>query len=79
MHKVRVEDVCFTQDEQYLISLGGSDDRSIVVWDVLNGNPLCGNIYISIHTYMHTYTHACRTHAGTHIASIGIFITRWNC
>lgn len=43
MHKVRVEDVCFTQDEKYLISLGGRDDGSIVVWDVLNGNPLCGN------------------------------------
>ncbi|XP_031845942.1 cilia- and flagella-associated protein 52 isoform X2 [Nomia melanderi] len=42
MHKVRVEDVCFTQDERYLISLGGRDDGSIVVWDVLNGNPLCG-------------------------------------
>nr|XP_033335885.1 cilia- and flagella-associated protein 52 [Megalopta genalis] len=44
MHKVRVEDVCFTRNEEYLISLGGMDDGSIVVWDVLNETPLCGGI-----------------------------------
>ncbi|KZC13749.1 WD repeat-containing protein 16 [Dufourea novaeangliae] len=43
MHKVRVEDVCFTRDERYLISLGGRDDGYIVVWDIQNGNPLCGS------------------------------------
>ena len=43
MHKVRVENVCFTQDGRYLISLGGRDDGYIVVWDVENQSPLCGN------------------------------------
>ncbi|XP_043258261.1 cilia- and flagella-associated protein 52 [Colletes gigas] len=42
VHKVRVEDVCFTQDGQYLVSLGGRDDGCIIVWDVQNGSPLCG-------------------------------------
>ncbi|XP_076240954.1 cilia- and flagella-associated protein 52 [Calliopsis andreniformis] len=42
MHKVRVEHVCFTQDGNYLISLGGRDDGFIVVWDIENGSPLCG-------------------------------------
>ncbi|XP_043524972.1 cilia- and flagella-associated protein 52 [Frieseomelitta varia] len=42
MHKVRVEDVCFTESEQYLISLGGRDDGRIIIWDIENGTPLCG-------------------------------------
>ncbi|XP_053987938.1 cilia- and flagella-associated protein 52 isoform X2 [Hylaeus volcanicus] len=42
VHKARVEDVCFTEDEQYLISLGGRDDGCILVWDIRNGSPLCG-------------------------------------
>ncbi|XP_076292526.1 cilia- and flagella-associated protein 52 [Lasioglossum baleicum] len=44
MHKVRVEDVCFTRNEQYLISLGGMDDGGIMVWDVSKGTPLCGTL-----------------------------------
>ncbi|XP_034191821.2 cilia- and flagella-associated protein 52 isoform X2 [Osmia lignaria lignaria] len=44
IHKVRVEDVCFTNDERYLISLGGIDDGCIVVWNVENGTPLCGTL-----------------------------------
>ena len=42
MHKVRVEDVCFTENGQYLISLGGRDDGRIIIWDIENGTPLCG-------------------------------------
>ncbi|XP_076756807.1 cilia- and flagella-associated protein 52 [Xylocopa sonorina] len=42
IHKVRVEDVCFTENGQYLISLGGRDDGRIIIWDVENETPLCG-------------------------------------
>ncbi|KOC68786.1 WD repeat-containing protein 16 [Habropoda laboriosa] len=42
MHKVRVEDVCFTANGRYLVSLGGRDDGRIVIWDVENGSPLSG-------------------------------------
>ncbi|CAK9834368.1 Cilia- and flagella-associated protein 52, partial [Anthophora retusa] len=42
MHKVRVEDVCFTANGQYLVSIGGRDDGRVVVWDVEKGNPLFG-------------------------------------
>lgn len=63
IHKVRVEDVCFTNDQRYLISLGGIDDGCIVVWNVENGTPLCGNFYLfyllrstrSIHLYVSMY------------------------
>ncbi|XP_017767135.1 PREDICTED: cilia- and flagella-associated protein 52 [Eufriesea mexicana] len=42
IHKVRIEDVCFTKDEQYLISLGGKDDGRIIIWDIKSETPLCG-------------------------------------
>ncbi|GLV43741.1 uncharacterized protein CBL_06935 [Carabus blaptoides fortunei] len=34
MHKVRVESVAFSKGDNYLISLGGRDCSSIVVWDI---------------------------------------------
>lgn len=34
LHKVRVEALCFTSNEQYLVSLGGKDDGMIVVWNL---------------------------------------------
>lgn len=48
MHKVRVENVCFTRDGRYLISLGGRDDGFIVVWDIENESPFCGNFLLLI-------------------------------
>ncbi|XP_059051572.1 cilia- and flagella-associated protein 52 [Achroia grisella] len=37
LHKVRVEALAFSADERYLISLGGRDDGSVVLWDCLAG------------------------------------------
>lgn len=34
LHKVRVQDICFSSDEQYVISLGGKDCGSIIVWNI---------------------------------------------
>lgn len=34
LHKVRVEALCFTSNELYLVSLGGKDDGSVVVWNL---------------------------------------------
>lgn len=42
IHKARVEDVCFTCESNYLISLGGRDDGNVVVWDVNKGDAMCG-------------------------------------
>ncbi|XP_015113522.1 cilia- and flagella-associated protein 52 [Diachasma alloeum] len=42
IHKAKVEDVCFTCEGTYLISLGGKDDGNIVVWDVCNNSAVCG-------------------------------------
>jgi WD40 repeat protein len=42
LHKVKVQALCFSNDEKYLASLGGQDDNSLVIWDLNTGRPLCG-------------------------------------
>jgi WD40 repeat protein len=34
LHKVLIQDLHFSTDEQYLTSLGGQDDNQLVIWDV---------------------------------------------
>ena len=43
LHKVRVQSLSFSCDERYLASLGGQDDKSLVVWEVESGTPVCGS------------------------------------
>lgn len=43
LHKVKVEAMAFSPNDKYLVSLGGQDDRCIVVWDVKTGQPICGS------------------------------------
>lgn len=42
IHKVRVEAVSFSRNGRFLISLGGRDCGSVVVYDIHNRVPLCG-------------------------------------
>jgi len=42
LHKVKVQALAFSADEQYLASVGGQDDNTLVVWDLNTGRPLCG-------------------------------------
>lgn len=44
VHKVRIESVAFTIDCLYLISLGGRDCSSVIVWDIQRNKPLCGTV-----------------------------------
>lgn len=48
IHKVRVESVVITCDDTFLISLGGRDDTCVVVYDMKENEPLCGNYYVFI-------------------------------
>jgi WD40 repeat protein len=34
LHKVLIQSLSFSHDEQYLASLGGQDDNSLVIWEV---------------------------------------------
>jgi len=42
LHKVKVQALAFSADEQFLASVGGQDDNTLVVWDLATGRPLCG-------------------------------------
>jgi len=42
LHKVMVRSMHFSPSEQYLVSLGGQDDNSIVCWNMQTGEPICG-------------------------------------
>jgi WD40 repeat protein len=43
LHKVKVLDLAFSANDQYLFSLGGQDDGSVVVWNVATKEPICGS------------------------------------
>jgi WD40 repeat protein len=43
LHKVLVQSLSFSHNELYLASLGGEDDKRLVIWEVATGKGLCGN------------------------------------
>ncbi|XP_053310115.1 cilia- and flagella-associated protein 52 [Spea bombifrons] len=43
LHKVKVEALAFSPSERYLVSLGGQDDGSVVLWDVAKREAICGS------------------------------------
>lgn len=43
LHKVKVEDLAFSPNELYLVSLGGQDDSCVVVWDIAKKEAICGH------------------------------------
>jgi len=42
LHKVEVRALSFSPNNNYLASLGGQDDGSLVIWDMTNGQAICG-------------------------------------
>eukprot|EP00798_Chlamydomonas_sp_ICE-L_P015241 gene15241-21323_t len=43
LHKVKIQALDFSFDESHLVSLGGPDDNSLVLWDVMSGSAICGS------------------------------------
>ncbi|CAH2292093.1 cilia- and flagella-associated 52 [Pelobates cultripes] len=43
LHKVKVEALAFSPNDRYLVSLGGQDDGSVVLWDVMKKEAICGS------------------------------------
>lgn len=43
LHKVKVEDLAFSPNDKYLVTLGGLDDGSVVVWNLETKDAVCGS------------------------------------
>ena len=43
MHQMLIQSLSFSNDEQYLASLGGQDDGQLVIWESETGKPICGH------------------------------------
>ncbi|XP_069510674.1 cilia- and flagella-associated protein 52 [Ambystoma mexicanum] len=43
LHKVKVEALSFSPNDLYLVSLGGQDDGSVVIWNVAKREAVCGS------------------------------------
>jgi WD40 repeat protein len=48
IHKVRVESVTFSCDSKYVMSLGGCDDGTIILWNVEKGEAVCGTCQLTV-------------------------------
>ncbi|XP_061088877.1 cilia- and flagella-associated protein 52 [Conger conger] len=55
LHKAKVEDLAFSPNDKYLVSLGGQDDGSIVVWNIETKEAICGSP-ASAHSAGHCHT-----------------------
>uniref|UniRef100_A0A1A9X516 Cilia- and flagella-associated protein 52 n=1 Tax=Glossina brevipalpis TaxID=37001 RepID=A0A1A9X516_9MUSC len=44
LHKVRAQSVCFTSRDKYIISIGGRDDGSVIVFDIETRTPICRSV-----------------------------------
>uniref|UniRef100_A0A1A9VDW4 Cilia- and flagella-associated protein 52 n=1 Tax=Glossina austeni TaxID=7395 RepID=A0A1A9VDW4_GLOAU len=44
LHKVRAQSVCFTAHDKYIISIGGRDDGSVIVFDIETRTPICRSV-----------------------------------
>ncbi|XP_073836485.1 cilia- and flagella-associated protein 52 isoform X2 [Musca autumnalis] len=44
LHKVRVQSICFTAHDKYVVSVGGRDDGSVIVFDIATLTPICRSV-----------------------------------
>jgi WD40 repeat protein len=42
LHRVKIQALAFSPEENFLATLGGQDDNNLVLWDVATGEALCG-------------------------------------
>ncbi|XP_056227354.1 cilia- and flagella-associated protein 52 [Seriola aureovittata] len=55
LHKAKVEALAFSPNDKYLVSLGGQDDGSIVIWNIETQQAICGSS-ASAHSAGHCLT-----------------------
>ncbi|XP_028829346.1 cilia- and flagella-associated protein 52 isoform X2 [Denticeps clupeoides] len=70
LHKAKVEALVFSPNDKYLVSLGGQDDGSIIVWNVESREAICGSP-ASAHSTGHCYTIAYSNQSDSIFISAG--------
>jgi WD40 repeat protein len=43
LHKVKVQALAFSPNTKFLVSLGGQDDNSVIVWNIKDFSAICGS------------------------------------
>uniref|UniRef100_A0A8C7HXA9 Cilia- and flagella-associated protein 52 n=1 Tax=Oncorhynchus kisutch TaxID=8019 RepID=A0A8C7HXA9_ONCKI len=70
LHKAKVEGLAFSPNDKYLVSLGGQDDGSIVVWSLESKEAICGSP-ASAHSAGHCLTIEYTNHSDNIFISAG--------
>nr|XP_046167267.1 cilia- and flagella-associated protein 52-like [Oncorhynchus gorbuscha] len=70
LHKAKVEGLAFSPNDKYLVSLGGQDDGSIVVWNLESKEAICGSP-ASAHSAGHYLTIEYTNHSDNIFISAG--------
>ncbi|XP_020794135.2 cilia- and flagella-associated protein 52 [Boleophthalmus pectinirostris] len=70
LHKAKVEALSFSPNNKYLVSLGGVDDGSIVVWNIETKQAICGSP-ASAHSAGHCLTVKYSNHNDNIFVSAG--------
>uniref|UniRef100_A0A8C8FXF7 Cilia- and flagella-associated protein 52 n=1 Tax=Oncorhynchus tshawytscha TaxID=74940 RepID=A0A8C8FXF7_ONCTS len=70
LHKAKVEGLAFSPNDKYLVSLGGQDDGSIVVWNLESKEAICGSP-ASAHSAGHCLTIEYTNHSDNIFISAG--------
>uniref|UniRef100_A0AAR2J7L3 Cilia- and flagella-associated protein 52 n=1 Tax=Pygocentrus nattereri TaxID=42514 RepID=A0AAR2J7L3_PYGNA len=70
LHKAKVEALVFSPNEKYLLTLGGQDDGSIVLWNVEKKEAICGSP-ASAHSAGHCLTVGYSSHSDNIFISAG--------
>lgn len=42
-HLGKVQDIAFSANSQFLATLGGQDDNTLIIWDTQSGEAICGS------------------------------------
>jgi len=75
LHKVKIEALAFSPSEKYLVTIGGQDDGSVVIWDVETGEALCGSP-VGARSSGHTFAVAFSLHDDFSFVTAGNIVCR---
>ncbi|EAW90024.1 WD repeat domain 16, isoform CRA_a [Homo sapiens] len=81
LHKGKIEALAFSPNDLYLVSLGGPDDGSVVVWSIAKRDAICGSpaAGLNVGNATNVIFSRCRDEmfmtAGKYVSAFGVFRT----